>query len=673
MRAKRVGDFAETEVEHVFKNDSDRNLEGTFRFPVPDGAILIGFAMEVNDQLMEGELVEAEKARKTFETIVDSMQDPALLEWEQGNVFKLRVFPIEAKKNKKVVLRFAAPLHRDADGWQFVYPTAAAEMQAKIGRFQLDFEGKSVIDEKAFAPGREIVVPVTGAMPAAFRETRADATYTTVRVRPDWSKMPAPPSTRNPRRVIAVIDTSRSSLEDRALELDTLSMILGELRPEDRFMTVAADVSVRPSGEFVEANAAGIAAAVAFVKSNEPDGASDLAAAMKFAGGLAAKAKERHDGGLPEVVYIGDGTATWGETEPKALENIATASLTDVPFHAVILGKNADLDGMRAIAAALGGEVVRPRTALDAKRFALMLGHLPELRRLTHARLAAQAKDVLFPARETTMIEGDEIVAVVKTPTGEALPSLLSFDAKLGGADYHEDIKVDAVHASTPRVAQRWAREQIAMLERGGDKEKLAVVKLSLDFGVMSQYTSFLVLESEEAYAKYDIERRQAKRLQAEAQKSAADPHVSGADLESVQARTAHLDPDHLQPGDPEIHIPAPPDAQSVVVDLPFGESKIATYEAGQTNAWTVRFLIDKETPDGTYDVVVRITHKDGALEILHLSYVVDTKKPSVDLSVRPAPRQPGTLEIRASQVITQAEITGAMPRAQGTIEQMRK
>ena len=74
VRAKRVGDFADTEVEHVFKNDSEQNLEGTFRFPLPDGAILIGFAMEVNDQLMEGELVEAEKARKTFESIVDSMR-----------------------------------------------------------------------------------------------------------------------------------------------------------------------------------------------------------------------------------------------------------------------------------------------------------------------------------------------------------------------------------------------------------------------------------------------------------------------------------------------------------------------------------------------------------------------------------------------------------------------
>ena len=38
--------------------------------------------------------------------IVDEMRDPALLEWQQGQMFKLRVFPIEAKSHKRIVLRF---------------------------------------------------------------------------------------------------------------------------------------------------------------------------------------------------------------------------------------------------------------------------------------------------------------------------------------------------------------------------------------------------------------------------------------------------------------------------------------------------------------------------------------------------------------------------------------
>src|SRR5207237_545026 len=44
VAAKQRGDMAEVAVEHVFQNDSDSQLEGTFRFPMPDGAILTGLA-----------------------------------------------------------------------------------------------------------------------------------------------------------------------------------------------------------------------------------------------------------------------------------------------------------------------------------------------------------------------------------------------------------------------------------------------------------------------------------------------------------------------------------------------------------------------------------------------------------------------------------------------------
>jgi len=116
--AVTTGDVAEVTVEHVFRNDGDEQLEGTFRFPVPERAILTGLAMEIEGRLMEGELVEREKARKTYESIVDEMRDPALLEWEAGRIFKLRVFPIEARSTKRVVLRLMAPPHRA--GFAFV-------------------------------------------------------------------------------------------------------------------------------------------------------------------------------------------------------------------------------------------------------------------------------------------------------------------------------------------------------------------------------------------------------------------------------------------------------------------------------------------------------------------------------------------------------------------------
>ncbi len=128
---------------------------------------------------------------------------------------------------------------------------------------------------------------------------------------------------------------------------------------------------------------------------------------------------------------------------------------------------------------------------------------------------------------------------------------------------------------------------------------------------------------------------------------------------------------DRIQPGDPEIHIPAPADAEGVVVVFPFGETKVAAYDP-QIRQWVVRFLIDAGTPDGTYRATVRITHHDGRVELTSVPYVVDTLKPAVDVTVR-ATAVPGQLEIRATQVVGDAEVKSALAPAEqkGTLAQL--
>jgi hypothetical protein len=678
VKGKQAGDFAETEVEHLFSNETDQRLEGTFRFPLPSGAMLTGLAMEIDEKLMEGELVEREKAEKVYQEIVDSMQDPALLEWEHGNVFKLRVFPIEPRKDKRVVLRYVAPLHRGVDGWEYLYPATTSDPAAKRAAFHVEFGGKNVLDVP-FEAAHDVVVPLGGAVPEAVRETRGDAVYTAIRVRPDWSKVAEPKGDLPPRRLVIIVDTSRSTLEEHKLELDALGIVLGELRPEDAFVTIASDVVARPqAGELSPATPEAIEKATAFVSKIEPDGASDLGVALRQAGRIAKLSREK-DGKEVEILYVGDGTPTWGETKPEALAKIAKDTLGGAPVHALVLGSTGDVEAMRDLVAASGGQLDDPKTALDTKRFALRLAQRPIARRISHARVAGRDKEIVFPSREVTLVEGDEIVAVVKTPKGEPAPTQIQLvgqvdeaghaGARPGGREFTQAIPIGKPEPAT-HVAQRWAKDEILALEKDGVEKKDEVVRASLDFGIMSRYTSFLVLESEEAYAKYEIERKKAKE-QAEALAQAG--RVTGGDLESVSGRNARLEPDHLQPGDPEIHVPAPADAQSVVVVFPFGETKVATYEAGGINAWTVRFLIDKDTPDGTYEVLVRITHKDGSLEVLKLPYVVDTKKPTVQVTLHAVPGRPGAYEIRATQVITMTEIQAASPGARGSVDELRK
>ena len=355
VTARTAGDVAETSVEHVFRNDSEEVLEGTFRFPLPAGAILVGLAMEMNGELVDGELVEREKARKAYEQIVDQMLDPALLEWENGQTFKLRVFPIEPKKTKRVVLRFLAPLHRTPDGLFFAFRPPSVEAHIPLEKVAITVDGHAVR-----ATSAELLVPV-GPAPDVVVERTKDAAYFVAHVRPSFGRA-APQAAQKRQALIALCDRSRSMLEARALQTKTLGLLVDKLGADDRFTVVTGDVGTRALGKLRPR--ADKAAAVAFVDAAEPDGASDLGKLI-----MAAREpiQEARSAGLePVVVVLGDGSATWGETRSAPLAALAKDALGGTTMHVVLLGRSNDEPAARMLAAAVHGRVLRPKTEPEA-------------------------------------------------------------------------------------------------------------------------------------------------------------------------------------------------------------------------------------------------------------------------------------------------------------------
>ncbi len=141
------GSRARTLVDHVFRNPHDRQLEGTFEYPLPAGASPSYFAMFLGQsreavpprftkrgdipalspealasltpvqvahqvssddwgKLQEARIVPRKKALETYEEITRQRIDPALLEYAAGNTFRGRVFPIPAKGYNRVVLAY---------------------------------------------------------------------------------------------------------------------------------------------------------------------------------------------------------------------------------------------------------------------------------------------------------------------------------------------------------------------------------------------------------------------------------------------------------------------------------------------------------------------------------------------------------------------------------------
>ncbi len=641
VSAQPVGDMVATSVEHVFANPSKERLEGTFRFPLPDGALPTGLALEIDGRLVEGEIVERDKARETYESIVADMRDPALLEWEAGQQFSLRVFPIEPESTKRVVLRFLAPLRRSPRGSEFVYPTVAADMQTRVERFRLTFDGRPVVDERDFTPGRDVVVPLARSrQPRVIREDRADGQYISARIRPDWDAIGAQPARRDqPRHVVVVLDTSRSALESYELGVEALAALGAVMRPRDRVLVTACDIACRDvAADFLRADAAGLERVRAFARAQEPDGASDLRALIAHVGEtlrtLPPEAREQ-----AHVVYVGDGTATWGELDTATLARAVAEEFAGTPLSVLALGRRVETARLQRLSAETGGRFARPRTQADVRRFAAEWALLATAPRLTDARVTADNGAAVLPAVATTLFEGDEFVAYLRTAGDATRPTTLILEGRVGTRVVRERLALDSA-VEAPLVAQRWAAAQIEALP-DAEESRSDVVALSREYGVLSRHTAFLVLENDEAYRRHGIERRAAG--------DAADPRVSGGDLESVAEPRASLSPDEIQPGDPEIRIPAPADARAVIVLLPFGETKRAVWEP-ELGLWTARFLVSKDTPDGHYTVVVRITHADGTAEVLTLAYDVDTEAPQFDVRLRARPGRRLRYDVVAQQ-----------------------
>ncbi|HSW55782.1 MAG TPA: VIT domain-containing protein, partial [Ignavibacteriaceae bacterium] len=88
------GSFAETFIDQEFFNPSNLQLEGYYIFPIPKNAVIKDFSMDINGKMVQAELLDANKARQIYEDIVRQIKDPALLEYTDQGIFKVRIFPI---------------------------------------------------------------------------------------------------------------------------------------------------------------------------------------------------------------------------------------------------------------------------------------------------------------------------------------------------------------------------------------------------------------------------------------------------------------------------------------------------------------------------------------------------------------------------------------------------
>ena len=122
VTAKIAGGVAQTEVTQTWRNDTDRAQEGSYLFPLPEGAVVSDFALYDGDKKMTAQLLDKDQASDTYEGIVRRQRDPALLRYVGRGAYEVKLYPVPAHATRKVTLSYAETLTTDGgDARKYVY------------------------------------------------------------------------------------------------------------------------------------------------------------------------------------------------------------------------------------------------------------------------------------------------------------------------------------------------------------------------------------------------------------------------------------------------------------------------------------------------------------------------------------------------------------------------
>ncbi|MBQ1265228.1 MAG: DUF2135 domain-containing protein [Proteobacteria bacterium] len=121
IEAKIKGLYAHVTTEFTIHNDNHRTFEGELEFPLPDGGVVCGYAIDLQGVMTPASVVEKEKARIAFENEVKKGIDPGLVEQVRGNAYRTRIYPLPAKGSRRVRIEYLTSLVHGENGDAALY------------------------------------------------------------------------------------------------------------------------------------------------------------------------------------------------------------------------------------------------------------------------------------------------------------------------------------------------------------------------------------------------------------------------------------------------------------------------------------------------------------------------------------------------------------------------
>jgi len=574
--------IATTHIEQVFRNDMDIVAEGTYLFPLPLGAAVSDFDMWVDGQKLEGKLLSATEARAIYDEIVRQQRDPALLEYVGQGALQANIFPVPPKSTRRVDIDYTEVLKAEQGLIHYRYPLNVAKFSTQPIE-QLSISVKAASNEAVraiYSPSHNVAIAREG-------ETRFSAGYEANRILPDkdfdlfysvsaediglnlltyrdpaggdgfFVLLAAPSVTVDSNKVVAkdvliVLDQSGSMEGEKFQQAQTaLKYVLDHLNPADRFSIVAFSTGtqhyapgLRPAADAPEASR--------WVDSLVAQGGTNINLALLEALGLADRERSTI------VIFLTDGLATEGETGTEnILHNVRQAAPSNVRLFAFGVGYDVDTILLDTLVEQNHGasSYVAPEARIDEA----VSGFYAKVSTPVLSNVALDFGDVLvsdyYPNPLPDLFAGAQLVMVgryrVPGTTAVKLSGLVNDQPQT----FAYPAQTFTSAGGNNFIPQLWATRKIGYLlnqiRLHGENQEVIdqVVALSVRYGIVTPYTSYLVTEGAQVLSEEG--RQQVAQDQFRTQSNAAPAPASGAGaVQKAQEQQALQDATTVQSQD---------------------------------------------------------------------------------------------------------------------------
>jgi Ca-activated chloride channel family protein len=520
---------ATTHIDQLFVNNGDGLLEGIYLFPLPQGAVVSELTMWVDGQPIEAKILAADEARQIYDEIVRQLRDPALLEYVGSSAIQANVFPIPPRQERRIEITHSMLLPSESGLIKFAYPQSTRlysnapldEQRIRVevrsdeairaiyspshpvaidrdGEFRavVGFEDDDVMADQDFELYYTVAPEDIGLNLLSYKEAGEDGFFVLLvapAVEADVDQVVV-------KDVILVVDTSGSMEGEKMRQAkEAAAFVVDNLNQEDRFNVIAFSTGVRNYERgLVPATDAGDSRS--FIDRLEAVGGTNIS------GALLEAVAQADDERPTTIIFLTDGLATEGITEtPLLLDTIKQQASNNIRLFAFGVGDDVDTMLLDGLTQNHRGTTTYVRPGQDIEE--AVSAFYAKVSTPVLANVDLDFDDIIveqmYPQELPDLFAGTQLVLAGRYREGGL--ATISLTGDVNGREqrfvYEDNRFRDAGGADfIPRLwATRAIGNLLTQIRLHGEEPELvqSVVDLSIRYGIITPYTSYLIEEDD--------------------------------------------------------------------------------------------------------------------------------------------------------------------------------